>query len=411
MKESSGIISRLNQFRKIELEDLCSVLGTDLRPTVRKSDLVQKLFCYLKEKPRLWLSHLSERDLSLLKGLVNKGPGKFVLTEVPDYISFPEVMGLVEYDDSDENFHKVWITREVYDIVAPCIDEVMLEAEKNGQFLCERIIIGYLNIYGILPFTEFSEIMMNWWDTSYPGESYDRLREILDRCPVMKLCLFVHDGKQYMFSPCISDEADEVFRLREESGIPDRDYPMHFTADQAVEAGIDAPYFTVALKTPQGSALVDVLKRAGFGGMALIRVLHDIWLDSQLPGDRQYIFDFLSSKGEVLRNPRLLDDCLNAVIAYANSVPRWALNGYSSDEKNGLYALSFPSEIFEEGEYEDPFEGEIPKWEMPKPTITKGFGNPEALDLLMAVPHVAPDDPCPCGSGLRYRSCHGKYQN
>jgi preprotein translocase subunit SecA len=27
----------------------------------------------------------------------------------------------------------------------------------------------------------------------------------------------------------------------------------------------------------------------------------------------------------------------------------------------------------------------------------------------MAVRHVAPDDPCPCGSGLKYKNCHGRH--
>ena len=33
------------------------------------------------------------------------------------------------------------------------------------------------------------------------------------------------------------------------------------------------------------------------------------------------------------------------------------------------------------------------------------------MNFGMAVPHVAPFEPCPCGSGLSYRNCHGKFIN
>ena len=63
---------------------------------------------------------------------------------------------------------------------------------------------------------------------------------------------------------------------------------------------------------------------------------------------------------------------------------------------------------------------------MPRPTISPGYTDtidndgpfrdlgrylPEGFPFGMAIPHVAADDPCPCGSGLQYRHCHGKFLN
>ena len=71
-------------------------------------------------------------------------------------------------------------------------------------------------------------------------------------------------------------------------------------------------------------------------------------------------------------------------------------------------------------------DGEAPRWTLPRPTISEGYTDEietdEALDRLkplmpqgfpfgLAIPHVAPTDPCPCGSGLRYGLCHGKHLN
>ena len=69
----------------------------------------------------------------------------------------------------------------------------------------------------------------------------------------------------------------------------------------------------------------------------------------------------------------------------------------------------------------DDADRDAPSWNMPAPTVSEGYEKELPEDLLklipggfpygMSVPHVAPDDACPCGSGLRYRNCHGKLLN
>ena len=61
----------------------------------------------------------------------------------------------------------------------------------------------------------------------------------------------------------------------------------------------------------------------------------------------------------------------------------------------------------EEGPAEET--GDYPHWNMPELTVSAGYPRMGGFPLGFAIPHVAPDDPCPCGSGLRYAHCHGKY--
>ena len=79
--------------------------------------------------------------------------------------------------------------------------------------------------------------------------------------------------------------------------------------------------------------------------------------------------------------------CMEVVAAYANSLPKWLLKGYSSNETNRLKVV-LQSE-------EDPVREMIRK-------------NPY---MGLFVPSVMPDEPCPCGSGLSYRLCHGRNPN
>jgi hypothetical protein len=114
--------------------------------------------------------------------------------------------------------------------------------------------------------------------------------------------------------------------------------------------------------------------------------------------------------------------CLQVIADYANSIPLWRLCGYNAREEN-LELFYLPDEFLNPSAEAD--EPAAPSWNMPKPTVSEGY-TPAAQeqvpeDLLkllpggfpfgMAVPPAAPDDPCPCGSGLRYKHCHGKIKN
>ena len=131
MKERT-LHTLLDGFQKMELQDLGSILGNEMSSHLRKSQLVDQLHTYLRGEPRRWMSHLMERDVRLLKELVHAGPDKVQYQDFADYPSLLEAVGLVEYDDSDEHYHKVWISRELYDIVAPEVDKVLRLGEKSG---------------------------------------------------------------------------------------------------------------------------------------------------------------------------------------------------------------------------------------------------------------------------------------
>ena len=101
---------------------------------------------------------------------------------------------------------------------------------------------------------------------------------------------------------------------------------------------------------------------------------------------------------------------------YADAVPKWCLNGDSAAHAGQCLCVRDAWKELMEGEEtpsaEHDGDDSYPQWTMPEPTVTKGFGLQMIsgdLPLGFALPHVAPQDPCPCGSGLQYCRCHGKY--
>ena len=398
----------LDGFQKMELQDLASLLGQDLSPRLRKSQLVQQMDSYLRGEPRRWMSHLMERDVRLLRDLVHAGPGKVQYLDFADYPSLLEVTGIVEYDDSDENYHKVWISREVYDIVSPEIEKVIRSGEKSGQYELERIGLGYLNLYGIIPTDRFVDMIMAWYDETHHGGNYAELTRMLHQSPLVKMYRYTDSWGDYVCSPCV-ENIEEIFTQRE---ALKRKRFATFTHQQAREAGSGAPYFTIGLKTVEGLRLEQMYRRVGYEGYDLVKAEHDTWMEAQYTfGINEALFQPLmdSPMGHELDSASWLA-CCEIVAQYADSVPKWVLCGYSSAQSKMLNA---EWEFWKEREQEHiESNEEYPHWNMPEPTISDGYAgdlNSDFLPLGFAIPHVAPNDPCPCGSGLRYCRCHGKY--
>ena len=375
----------LDGFQKVELQDLGNILGNHLNARLRKSQLVDQLHTYLRGEPRRWMSHLLERDVRLLREMVQAGPEKVRYQEFADYPSLLEVSGLLQSDDSDEHFHKVWITREVYDIVALEIDDVIHSCEQNGQFEVERMMLGYLNLYGIVPTEQFISMLAEWYEKACGGDFY-KLSHIMHQSPLLKMYRYIDSRGDYVCTPCMDwADVDEVFYLRKE--FRQKQFKP-FSYEQVREAGTGAPYFNLGMKTPDGMRVEQMFRHLGYSGLELVTVLHDTWIEAQHTADVNHrLLDPLYDSPRRVLDDASFNECIHIVLDYANSLPKWVLNGYSSSE-TGLClqegsAYDDASRPAEEGKY--------------------AFG--------LAVPHVAPDDPCPCGSGLRYCRCHGKYMS
>lgn len=393
MKQQS-LHSILDGFQKMELEDLGHILGTEVSPRMRKSQQVSHLESYLHSSPSRWMSHLMERDVRLLRELVHAGPDKVRYQDFADYPSILEVMGLVQWDDSDEHYHKVWIGRELYEIVAPDIDKVLRSGEKSGQYEVERVGLGYLNLYGVIPTDRFINLMADWFEGAYPGTEYRELSRHLQQSPLVKMYRYTDSWGDYVCSPCV-ENPDELFSQRMD--LSQKSY-KRFSAQEARDAGSGAPYFTIGLRTQEGMRLEQMYRRLGYDGFELVKAHHDTWLESQYTTElNEGLFQPLTDSplvGEIDRESWM--ECCKIVCNYADSVPKWCLCGHSAAEKSLCLTEweKWAGRLGEEFSTAAPG-NDFPVW--------------DGLPTGFSVPHVAPEDPCPCGSGLKYRNCHGKY--
>ena len=384
MKQKRNVIFKaLESFPRVELEDIRQYFGADVPTKVRKPEFVDRLGAYIIERPAEWLGRMLERDLRLLKRLVEAGPGVPLYLDYPDFPSVLETVKLLGSDTSDENFREVWLPKDMYDVVAPHIDDVLKEGELSGLFEMERAALGYLCLYGIMTVDEFFDKMLDYWEFS-GRHSIEYFTNMVYERPVMKLCRVDSDGERYMCAPNIFDP-EEILKGRKEYSAIESLRP--FTPQEALRAGAGSPYFVYGLDSEEGRKLVEMLGNLGYAGEDLIHEEHDIWMNAQMFGKNdttEAIFASVSRKQEDIESFEDYDECMEIVAAYANTLPKWLLKGYSSNEKNCLKVVLQTED--------DPIQTMIKK-------------NPI---LGLFVPPTPPDAPCPCGSHLSYRNCHGK---
>ncbi len=382
-QKRSAIVKALESFPRVELEDIRRYFGADVPAKVRKNEFVDRLGAYIIERPAEWLGRMLERDLRLLKRLVDAGPGVPLYLDYPDFPSVLETVKLLGSDTSDENFREVWIPKDLCDVVSPHIDAVLEEGESSGLFEMERAAFGYLSLYGIVTVDEFFDRMLDYWEFS-GRHSVEFFTNMVYESPVMKLCRVDSDGERYMCAPNISDPEEILGGRKEYSAIESL---RPFTPQEALKAGYGSPYFVYGLDSKEGRRLVEMLGNLGYNGEDLVREEHDIWMNAQMIGKNdttEEIFACVTRKQDEIESFDDYDDCMEVVAAYANTLPKWLLKGYSSNEKNCLKVILQTED--------DPIRSMIRK-------------NPI---LGLFVPPTPPDAPCPCGSRLSYRNCHGK---
>jgi hypothetical protein len=148
------------------------------------------------------------------------------------------------------------------------------------------------------------------------------------------------------------------------------------------------------MDTPEGKALKEMLVDLGFSGDELQEAIHTVWIDSQFAVDdeaTEVLFSVVTDRQEEPGSFELFKQCIDVVVDYANSIPKWLLKGHTSNETGMMKITVRVDELIKEYNYDEP-----------------GLN---LYKLGFAVRPVAPDAPCPCGSGLSYRFCHGKVLN
>ncbi|MDO5442096.1 MAG: SEC-C metal-binding domain-containing protein [Bacteroidia bacterium] len=385
------------RFTKDELSTILSYFGQDIPSKAKKAELVDIVSEFIGGHPREWLYKLPERDLRLLQTIVVAGMDNWVKMESPEYPSVASILGLIYVDDNSFDDIMASMDYALYYSVSSIVSQVIKEKEADGSFAVERIALGLLNIYGAIPVEDFVETVFDMFDDE--GDGGKEVTLAMADCPMVAMNRVYYKDKVYVISPYAYDYESIIDGREDFEEI--NDFKL-YSILEATSAGAGAPF--CAFRNAGCEAVEDILRSIGYTEGEIREEIHKIWFNAQFAvndSSAEAIFSSINSRIDDLESFDEYRKCVDIIAAYANSVPKWMLNGYTSDEIGQLQlSIKVDESVMEGHGLEE--EAEMDEKLGPLKDYYK---------YNMAVHHVAADEPCPCGSGLSYCHCHGKRMN
>lgn len=372
---------RLEAQTKDKLLEFRSLFEVDVRATARKAELIDAIENHLLTKTEDVLRMLPEYELRLLQGLSHLPKGHtytFAFPAAPYFLDLFDI--LISSHNPESREISLSIDDDLRDAVAEHVDSVVIDYEIGGGFRAEMVFWGLLSVYGVVGVRYFTEFIAKSYTLEYAANIYRRLTVFAP------LRFFKHGDN--LVHPALQNPEDLIEDRKRKGFETLKELPLEVIEN----TGMTAPYFAADMKAPHGQALLEALRSAGFDEDFLPRVVSDIWIRNQFNAGAK---DFNQLVRIILENGRFksrkqAESCMAAIIEYSNKIPKWFLGGRSSDEvgKADFRSKSMEANLNATAE-----------------RLAGLYANASRF------PKVGRNDPCPCGSGLKYKNCHGKNQN
>lgn len=268
------------------------------------------------------------------------------------------------------------------------IEKIITDNEAESQFNVDKLILGCLNIYGVIPLKSFVDTMM---DSFEEGNGLMKLSQYVADSELVRVYRKEYRGVIYLVSPFV-DNFKEILDMRR-IGFKEFHRYAKMSLEAAMAAGENSPYCAAGMETPEGAALRSMLSDIGYEGQELDNRASEIWMYSQYALEEdttQELFELINDKLDAETYFDVYRRCVSIIAEYSNSSPKWLLKGRTPKEAN-MMMISIKVDDFDDALESEPVMG--------------------LYDMGFAVRPVEKNDPCPCGSGLSYRLCHGRFRN
>lgn len=386
-----------------QLKEMARLLGVKFPGSPKKQPLVNTMAKILTEQPELVVKSMFYYEL---KACLDAIEGRMTL-------EYAEKSGLLfelnrfgflyAVHIKAENRSNLLFSKEMAEVLLPLIPDELKRRETDGFLIAEKLALGCANLYG---FTDMSYLM------DYLPQVEKRVGHALEDVEITQLFYPVlcatNNGKGESDRPLMSPfSAFNGFNIDDEDSVEWEEGAKQFDFDTILGYG-EMPYPVIASTATY--KLKKILSKYGKPGTTPEETLRDLWIQKQdesqnrgLPNFNDYL-EFNNVSAATKYFPVIID--------FQNAIPYWRLRGNSSEEigqremaemcKSGrmpqiavgpnMRAMGIESfeqlqEMARRGESFPPFSGQQP---------------------YNANPKVGRNDPCPCGSGKKYKHCCGK---
>lgn len=362
--------------------------------------------------PQQVLRRLPFEDLELLQMLKNEEPGMGMKAWNTTQCMAMCSLGLARETewDKEKDIYMIYITEDFRNAILPHIDKVLEDFDVKFRIYVERFIVGALNIYGLLTVKELKKILKQCMDLTDDGSGV--YNHIYGQSIVLQIneC-YDDDNKAFYTSPFVHDH-EAIIKVRKEH--PELKKPKQFDREIIRAAG-EMP--VPAIPNPYTDKLMDCFtNKLGFTDQEAYFQMFMAWRMAQEKsvspvGIVQHIID---ESGKV-SGIDMLNEVMGELMNYLNAAPRWGFYGHSpNDLQKKMGPMTAPPRISLEpnarkmGYTQEQAQQIVDDlWEERR--------NPARYDApfdtvmpYIATPKVGRNDPCPCGSGKKFKNCCGR---
>ena len=409
-----GLMLRYN-FNEADLLENAELMGFNAGhewDKLKKYKIRKQLAAEVLSHPREVLSRLPIEDLQLLQILKDAEPDMGMKAYHTSQVMTMAMLGLADQSEIDDgDMEMISITEDFRQAIRPHVDDVLDDFEVKFRLYVEQIVFGALNIYGVLTVSEIKTILKDCMELEDDGTGV--FEHIFPQSIAIQMQYsedYSGNGKDFLTSPFVDDfeYIQKEREMRKETAIL-----KCFDSEDIKEAGhmpiptIPNPISERLLKTLQ-SKLGFTEQQAFYWEFMLWRLVQDE--DAKMPGIFQMLMD-AGAKSNKLKDINGANATLQVVMEFLNHSPRWIFRGRCPDDlrKSAPPIRSAPQITLGPNMQRMGYKQEDIQRQM------DDLWNQEAErdSFETFIPYIAPpkvgrNDPCPCGSGKKYKNCCGK---
>lgn len=396
---SYTIAQRAESYTKKDFESFTYALGIKFPHNARKASICRGYADYILTNLDSILSRISSWELSLLRDIVKEGRGKAVGVKyfMQSSLLLSVFMMKVEYDPTD-GITWVEMPEDLFLALGDKPEKILSDPVYRKQDEYLRCFRGFLTLYGFYPLLN----LMDDFQKLYPEILDDDGYEVF-LCPeiqgaISSVDTYDDEVLHVAVSPFVWEVYGSVQSLAKD--IRDGIEPRPFSKKEVLDAG-STPF--PRFDTEASRRLRSFLRsKSTLSPEDTDEFLFELWLGHQ--DFRKSPLDFMDIVSEYLNldSVHTFNEALQLIMEYVNTVPCWALGGNSSA---GIQRRQGP-------------------WVRPPkmvvgPNMRKaGYTDADVQKMADAAFYggvaeslqykAGRNDPCPCGSGLKFKNCHGK---
>ncbi|WP_148298812.1 YecA family protein [Paenibacillus pini] len=357
---------------KSKLSSLASVNNISGRSKMKKDELADALLKYITDPDQLKSSLLvtDEEEWTLFESLLREPSIQDNSLPYGDYAYYLE-RGLVVTYFNDNKFYII-----MPDEVKAAAEQINMQELKKGRSrrqISYQYILAAVQLYGVIEPSKLIEIFNQQNDEQLTEQE---LTEYIDEMLVRGQSIALHDG-YIVNSYLVNDEGDkDILALR----ASQKDKPYYVPNQEEFLRYADETYFEI---TPQLIALQQYVLAELCNDEEMVEYLiDDIQLACSKGSSIQDLIYEFESRNIHFKTAMQAQNTVAMLAEIHNHTRMWSNAGHTLVELQELAGSNEEQELL------------------------RLVGSQESPQN--SVPKVGRNEPCPCGSGLKYKKCCGK---